>query len=356
MAVWWQASHDFIATADITPYYVWKYGNPSVGASVIGSCLSVGNGSGIYQPIHPTGATTIWFHARLLFGFNVNSDASHSVYFGNATRVHAGFGVDQLGRVWGSRGTYTFMSSPASDCTKLGTTTTNIRIIAGQWYSFDGEITISDTVGVIHLWVNGVEVLNLTGQDTYNNTGAEPANITTVGFWGSGGVVVDDFVVGDTTSPSSTHPGDTRVDCMMPNAYGTDRANEGAGQFSRSNTGVDEQTLIDDAAGSTGVSDYLYSDAVNEKFSVNVAALTNVGGTILGVTATVYATKADAGPCGFKIYLLSGGTRYYSEEFFPSFGSWAYYSKIWNQHPYPSDEAWTEADFNACEFGVERTT
>jgi hypothetical protein len=118
--------------------------------------------------------------------------------------------------------------------------------------------------------------------------------------------------------------------------------------------GSDEALLVDDLTALAGIADYIYADAPNERCSLNVAALTNAGGTLLAVQVTVYATKNEPGACGFKIYLLSGGTRYYSDEFFPSWGLWDFYRWIWDQHPL--NGAWTEAVFNACEFGVERTT
>jgi hypothetical protein len=215
------------------------------------------------------------------------------------------------------------------------------------WFSFAFEVTIADgTGGSINTWINGEPDIGFTGIDTCR--GDPLAIVAMFGSAGTGVFGYDDIVLGDTAGGVNTlHVDDVRVDCMKPIANGTDR------DFGLS-TGPDHYAVLDEAA--TDIADYAETTVLGARMSVRVAALTNVGGTIVAVQVTAHACKTVVGPCGFKIYLLTNGTRYYSEEFFPSVGSWEYFQKVWDQHPFPSAEAWTEADFNACEFGIERTT
>lgn len=347
MAVLWQFSgNDYGADLDLLGYAYYVYTASSGG--VLGNYIYGANEWYCFiRTISynaSAGPTSIWAHTRVYpiyagrgcFGIGdlsygdlllvINSDGYMSAYrqgdtYGLENRVLSG--------------------------TLLGTGTFHFNF--EQWYSLDIELTKDNSAGVVKTWVNGVADLNLTGQDT--RQGSSTAYINRIGFLGYNRH--DDMIIGDTNAPNASHAGEVRVDCMFPNANGTDRANGGTGEMTRS-TGSDDYTLVDETAPNT--TDYVYADDLNERCSLNIAALTNTGGTIVAVQCTVYATKSDVGPCGFKIYMLTNGTRYYSEEFFPSFGSWNHYQKIWDQHPYPSNEAWTESDYNACEFGVERTT
>lgn len=345
MAVLWQTSWDFVAAADVATLVPYAY-SPQINASG-----PVGNY--IYLPdrifavlFAPSGVASIWFHARIKVTYDSNyiafsvsdTDGARQLVFWIDPSYHL--------RVYRSDNR-TYVEKGYITGTLLGTGTVTLK--EGQWYAFEGEITINSSTGVVKTWVNGEPDLNLTGQNTQRTANA---NIAWMSFCEQTGV--DDVVISDANSPNASHPGELRVDCMMPNANGTDRANGGSGEMTRS-TGSDDYTLMDETAASTGTGDYIYADAVGEKCSLNVAALTNTGGTIVAVQCTVYATKNEAGPCGFKIYCLRGGSRYYSGEFFPSFGSWSFFQKVWDQDPSTS-AAWTESNFNAAEFGVERTT
>jgi len=280
---------------------------------------SLGGGCGFYGS---DGTTQLMVHVNDSGGFNVYRGGSATAWQSPLTTTGA---------------------------TLLGSTAAGI-VNANTWYYIEVQAHIRNATGSVLIHVNGVNVP--TTPDL--STGSIDTCYTQENCFGfavaalANGITDDVYVLDNSGSVNTTFLGDTRIDAHYPvTPNGTDTG------FSRS-TGSDDWAILDETPANT--TDYIYADAVGEKTSVHVTPLINTGGTISGVQVSAFATKNDAGPCGFKIYLLSNSTRYYSEEFFPSYGSWKLFTWRWEQHPYPSDEAWTEADYNACEFGVERTT
>lgn len=85
--------------------------------------------------------------------------------------------------------------------TTLGTTVDVLRL--GRWNHIRFKITISDTVGEVTIWVNDIQVLNLTSQDTRNAGAGDDCD--TIDLVGAAAVLAglegetcfDDFVIGD---------------------------------------------------------------------------------------------------------------------------------------------------------------
>jgi hypothetical protein len=287
---------------------------------------------------------SLWLHLHLkvsalntpIVSFNLGGVRQCVVYLKSNGYVGA-YRNDNASNKWTAQG--------LAAHTQLGSDGT-ILLSVDTWYSIDVEVTCDDSAGIVKTWVNGVADLNLTGQDTRFVASDTIDGVSII----SNGVTarLDNLVIGNTTGTWTSHLGKTRVDCLLP-TIGTPTDDT----MTRS-TGADNYALVDEVPANT--TDYLYADAVGEKSTVKVEVLTDAGGTLYAVSTTVYARKTTSGPCGFKIYLLSGGTRYYSPEIFPQWNGWRYHTYVWDQHPDPSPEAWTVADLDACEFGTERTT
>lgn len=215
-------------------------------------------------------------------------------------------------------------------------------IAPNTWYDLVWAWVVNDSVaGGACAWLNEALVLTLgAGQDTRaGGTGI-------CDCWGVvafGGNVVDfcDLWAGD------ANLGDCRVDPQFPTANGSDR------DWALS-TGSDEYALLDDPTANT--TDYIKTSTVGARTSIQKEVLRNTGGTVKAVQGNCYCTKSDAGPCGLKMYLLIGGTRYYGDEFFPSFYSWLGFPFAWSLNPSAGTPPWDEAAVNAAELGVERTT
>lgn len=101
--------------------------------------------------------------------------------------------------------------------TILGTTANNV-IALGAWNYIEMEFVISDTVGVINLYVNGQSLLSLSGVDTKTN--ATLSTVTTVYLGdntsnvGKGSYTFDDMYITDTP----TRLGEQRIETLYPSA------------------------------------------------------------------------------------------------------------------------------------------
>lgn len=97
--------------------------------------------------------------------------------------------------------------------------TGNAVLTTNTFYYLEFKVTINDSTGVIVTKVNGVEDINVTGQDTQNGGNASYDNIRF--FWdgqGNGGTCdVDDLVIWDTAgSVNNDFMGDVRVQAILP--------------------------------------------------------------------------------------------------------------------------------------------
>jgi hypothetical protein len=343
------ASLEDLATADLTAVFApYNYNGPSIdGSSKRGQGILVPNLNADFGLAFPA-CTTFWMHFHFKIGarngFLVNLN-THNVW-------QDVFWIDSNGYVAAYSGnpnlgwTYNNLQTQWVDYIATGT----IPITAATWYDFQAEITISPTAGIIKTWIDGVQDFNLSSIRTQAvNESTNTVDCISWNGYGSG-MRVDNAVIGDMTgSVNNSVIGQVSVDCHVPvTPNGSDR------DWTPS-TGTDDYPLVDDTAVIAGQSDYLISTGSGQRVSFHVEALKQVGGNIYAVQIFAPLTKQNAGPGSVRPYCLRGGTRYYGDTWGPSFGSWGYFSYIWNQDPAAGPGAWTEANFNASEFGLERT-
>ena len=139
----------------------------------------------------------------------------------------------------------------ASAGTLLGTSANGV-IALNTWHYIECEVTISDTVGVFSVWVDGVQRLNLTGQDTRNGA---PTTVDAIVIGnisaaaGQGTHQFDDLYVNDTASKI----GERRVETLYPTSDVTQ-------VFARS-AGAVNFSLVDEAQ-VNGDTDYVQGSVV----------------------------------------------------------------------------------------------
>jgi len=75
--------------------------------------------------------------------------------FNEGASIHVDIRINTTGTIFATR-----------NGTTLGTSTN--ALTAGVWYHIEAKTTIHDTTGTVDVWVNGVNWLSLTGQDTRN--------------------------------------------------------------------------------------------------------------------------------------------------------------------------------------------
>jgi hypothetical protein len=228
-----------------------------------------------------------------------------------------------------------------------GTSTNALTISA--FYYIEWKVTIADSIGAAScvVKVNGVPWITVaTGQDTKSTANAS-ANQIVVGpnatlsgpTW-----TLDDFYICDQSGsgPDNDFLGDCRIDCEYANGDGSNS------DFTCS-TGSTHYTLVDEATPNT--SDYVESSTVGHKDTWQFQNLSAITGTIFGVQVCSAALKDDAGARSIANTIKSGSTNADGATQALS-TSQLYYIDRWMTDP-NTGAAWTEANFNAAEFGVK---
>jgi hypothetical protein len=238
-------------------------------------------------------------------------------------------------------------SSSAGTRALLGSAVSG-NLSSGVYYYIEFKGLISDSVGTLEAKINGVSYVSVSGQDTRQNTGLTS--------WGlvyfrpgdmSGTNDMDDVYICDgTTGFNNDFLGDVRVDASFAIANG---ANNG----STPSTGTDRYATIDESS-ENGDTDYNTLTAASQKDTLDFQSLAATGGTIKGFQVTVVGRKTDSGAATIRPLVRHSGTDYTGT----SAGLSTSYSFSVIQ-PYDTNPgtsaAITESEFNAAEFGYERT-
>lgn len=184
--------------------------------------------------------------------------------------------------------------------TKLGDTGVPV-ITANAWNHIEAKVKIDNSTGTVEVRVNGVTVLNLTGQDTQASGLAESSQVR-VEVTGAGvtGFYIDDIIAWDTTTSfNNDFVGDRKVITDFPDADTADVA--WTRSTGSSNFGViDENPPNDDT-------DYLTTSTLNAKAGVTWPDLPTEVTNVAAVIFTHRSKKTDAGDANIQLTLGSGG-------------------------------------------------
>ena len=227
--------------------------------------------------------------------------------------------------------------------TTLGTAA--VYVPANLWTWVELRFKLHATAGVVEAWINGVQVLNLTAQNTLNNGGATSITSCTLVKGGNIGAAFDDLYVLDTTGPSPLNGrlGDCRIYTAVPTA----------------DAGPNNGTL------STGTTHWGVVDEVRYN-TTDYTTITNTSGqgeyftttSFLGTTQTVYAVKvttvvekSDAGAANNEIGIRSGSTWAYGSSY-PLSTTWSFNSAMFTVDPATSAQ-WTASATNSLVFGCQ---
>lgn len=230
----------------------------------------------------------------------------------------------------------------------LGATVPDVTRV-GEWFYVEFRFVLSATVGEVQLHVNGVEVLNLTGQNTIAAVGTQKAGSTPTGVslaTGSNYVwLIDDLYILDATgSVNNTFLGDTRVEYLQPTGNGTHQDWGLVGAASHWQAVDDGDSPDDDAT-------YIDSFTVGEQDTEVYANTGLPSGTIFAVQTNLYARKTDSGFREVQPVIRSAGSDYVGGSHAPSFASYVYLSDVFETDP-ATGVAWTISGVNGAEYGV----
>lgn len=229
--------------------------------------------------------------------------------------------------------------------TVLGATAAG-TIVVGVWNHIQLRVVIHDTTGVVEVRLNSVVVLNLTGIDTRNGgTGY----VDTV-LWGQAGLLgsdnamlIDDFWVVDTTGAvNNGFLGDCRAQTLLPS---------GVGNAATWTPSVGSNYANVDDASPNSDTDYNSSATAGQIDTFAYGDLTPTAGDIKAVQHLLYARKDDAGARTVRPVTRIGATDYVGASVNVA-DSYAYAVDIDEVSP-ATAVAWTLAEVNAAEFGIE---
>jgi len=262
-----------------------------------------------------------------------NIAVTSGVEYLDGSTIHVGWYSNTNGSISVRRG--------GAGGTILGTTVTGL-LSSTVWSYIEFKATIHDTTGVVVLKVNGVEVLNLTNQDTRNGANAQVTSLqiynivaNTVGtYW-------DDIYICDTNGAvNNDFLGDVAVKRLLPSGAGnsTDFTPSAGSNYAC----VDEAAVNDDT-------DYVQSTTVGHKDLYAFGDLPTGTWVIKGVAVNLQAKKPDAGSRTARALTRTGATDYEGGDL--SVGiAYANLQTFFETNP-NTGVAWTHSEVDGAEFG-----
>jgi hypothetical protein len=232
--------------------------------------------------------------------------------------------------------------------TLLGSTANGI-IAPNAWHYIEVKVTLSDTVGVFTIWVDGVSVLALTGQDTKNAGTKTVFDGFALGaaFGGINFYYDDVYVLNGAGSVNNANLGDVRVRTILPTATGASSAGVGSDGNS-----VNNYQLVDDPIFSSGSADYVDLQATDDIDTYGMGDLPETGGPVYAVQVSSYDQKSDAGLRSIAHVVRVASTNYAGADITEALGSFIGHATMWEQNPATSAQ-WNVAAVNALEAGAK---
>lgn len=208
-----------------------------------------------------------------------------------------------------------------------------------KWCYIEAKVTISATVGVVEVKLNGTQIINLTSQDTKNGSDY----IRKIQF---GGISPNQYCwFDDIYIDDAQFHGDCRVRTFMPDSISSTN-NSFTASAGNKDECVDETLSNDDT-------DYIVSDTLNHKqgFGITTGAL----GTVKGIQLNNHCRLDEAGTRNITPLIRSNSTDYLGTETGAIAANYYFESEIWETDPDDSNP-WTQTKLEAAEFGLEITT
>lgn len=215
----------------------------------------------------------------------------------------------------------------------------------GQWYYVEVRCVISDSVGVVEIWVDGVQVLNATGLDTFNNSCID-GTIDHIRVGGSNNADPewDDLYVLNTAGTlNNGRMGEVAIEMLIPNATGN-RADFTASPAVANYLNVDDGAIPDDDT------TYNHSSTVDDDELYNFANRSLAADTVPAVLVRNLVRKEEAGDR--LIRALTRQNAVEGEGAAQGVGAeYRYHDHIFEENP-DGPTGWTTTTLDAAEFGM----
>lgn len=216
-----------------------------------------------------------------------------------------------------------------------------VAVPLNQWFYFELEFVISNTVGEIRMYYNGALVGSATGLDTQTSTTTSSWGYLQLGLDSSAGTRwFDDLYITDTP----VRLGEQRVATVVPTSDGT------PSQWAASGGAVAPYTMVDEVL-CNGDTDYIYDGTLGDRAVFNMAS---TGATPLSVSAVqigTFSRKTDTGYRAIQLQYVDGGGTAYSSSDITLNTSYLRQVSLLGTNPATST-AWTPSEANALKTGV----
>lgn len=180
----------------------------------------------------------------------------------------------------------------------LGSSANNSLPPTGNWFHLGWKVKIHDTLGTIDVWVDGVNVLSLTGLDTQASANAYA---TVVRMTVTQNNTVDHYFAFDGSgSANNSWPGTCRVYTGVPDV-------DNAVQFTRS-AGANNWANVDELQLHDSDTTYNYSSTVGQKDLFDTTLVVPTGATVLCMESRSVFRKDDVGARTGRAIVKSGAT------------------------------------------------
>lgn len=233
-----------------------------------------------------------------------------------------------------------FRATSGAAGTSLGVSAAGV-IVANTWHYWEFEYVISDSVGRVTVWVDGVQILNITGADTNNGvTTVDQFGIVNLNGTPATQFDVDDWYEAD----AATRIGEGKVETLRGASDGTVTwtPNSGANNYSR----INETTVDTDTT-------YAETGTLNNQDLYNFGPLSSTPSAIYGAQLVSFDRKTDAGSRSIALVAKSGGTTDVGGDYALS-ASYGRFERMLVVDPNTS-AAWTAAAVNALQSGPKVT-
>lgn len=167
------------------------------------------------------------------------------------------------------------------------------------WHHVEVKATIADSGGNCEVRVNGVSVINYTGDTRSTTSGTAGLDrIIYVGNSSTSGAFDDIYCLDPSGSVANSFLGDCRINSLLPTS-------DSSVQFTRS-TGASNYLCVDEAKQNSDT-DYVESSTTGHKDVYGYADLSASVATVHGVQALTWMKKTDAASRTVRGLVVSGG-------------------------------------------------
>lgn len=257
-----------------------------------------------------------------------------ALYGNNGTEAHIYVKINPITRTVEALRGSTVLATAASPA-----------IVANVWRYIEVHAKLSDTVGILQVWVDEQLVIDFSG-DTKNGGVATTFDKIGLGYQQYYGGTMDDFYLLDTTGTTNNNRlGDIDVIALRPNGNGSSTQLTGS-----DGDQVNNYLLVDDPT-TPSITDYTAGSTAGLRDLYALEDVPTNTAVVRGVKVSYDARKAAAGYAAAKPVLKANGVATNEAAQPLSTSETQYASAIYETDP--SGAAWTIPNLNSAEAGIE---